>query len=375
MIGCDVAVIGGGIAGASVACFAARQGLSVVLLEREDSLSAHSTGRSAASLDPTIGPAAIRALTRASTPYLLDAVDEAGTPVLRQRSLLMVACGGAEQRLMDMAEPVLAQWPGAGVLDGAQAVAECPVLRLDAISCALLVPDAYDIDVEPLFRNFLSSAKQFGARTHRGFGIESIRRQGSNWVLNGPEVVTAPFVVNAAGAWADDVAQMAGVEPVGLQPLRRTAFAVEVPADSSRWPLVADIDESFYFKPWGASQLLVSAADETPDIPGDAKAQSIDVARCIDAVAAMTTLSIRHVRSAWAGHRTFTRDRVAVVGFDPEAAGFFWCAGLGGTGIQNSPAIGELAGALLAGVSLPAETAPLVDQLSPRRIRTSRDDF
>ena len=121
------------------------------------------------------------------------------------------------------------------------------------------------------------------------------------------------------------------------------------------------------------SQLLVSPADEAPDTPGDAEAQSIDVARCIDAVAAMTMLSIEHVRSAWAGHRTFAPDRVPVVGFDPRAEGFFWCAGLGGTGIQNSPAIGELAGALLAGIPLPSETAPLADQLSPHRFQDDSD--
>ena len=368
----DVGVVGGGIAGAAVACFAARRGLSVVLLEREEAFSTHSTGRSAASLDPTIGPAVVQALTRASMPYFVDGDGVSGErSLLSPRPVLLIAGVGGEARLQEAVEPVLGSQREARMLSGAEAVARCPVLRPGSVVAALWVPDAYDIDTELLLERFLVSARLAGAHARRGFEVEAIRRRGARWELRGPEPLTVGVVVNAAGAWADQVASMAGVATLGLRPLRRTAFAVAGPEGCEGWPLVADIPESFYMKPWGRSQLLLSPADEVLDEPGDARADELDVARCIEGVNTATTLSIRHVRSAWAGHRTFAADRLPVVGFDGDADGFFWCAALGGTGIQNAPAIGELAGALLAGDHPAGELASLADELSPHRFRCS----
>ena len=367
----DVGIVGGGIAGAAVACFAARRGLSVVLLEREEAFCGHSTGRSAASLDPSIGPPAVEALTRASLPYLDgDLSEPPDRPTLNPRPVLLIAGADGEARLCQLADSVLGTRPEARMLTSTEATAQCPALRPESVVVALLVPDAYDIDTEMLFERLLVSARLAGAVARRGFEIKTIVRRRIDWALHGPECVTVSTVVNAAGAWADDVAAMADVKTLGLRPLRRTALAVAGPEGSGSWPLVANVPETFYMKPWGRSQLLLSPADETQDEPGDARPRELDVARCIQEVNAVTTLSIRHVRSSWAGHRTFAADRVPVVGFDTDVEGFFWCAALGGSGVQNAPAIAELAGALLAGDDPPAEIASLVEPLSPCRLRT-----
>lgn len=366
----DVAVVGSGIAGAVSACAAATRGLRVVLLEREDVPAMHSTGRSAASLDPTAGSPVVRALTRASLPYFTADQDAASERhVLRARPFMLVAEAGAASRLRDLASDLISDGCDAELLTSSEARARCSVLRPDTTDSALLISDAYDLDADRLFETFLARARLAGAAIRRGFEVDAIEQCRSGWEICGPAHVTVRTVVNAAGAWADSIAAMAGIEPLGLRPLRRTALVVAGPTGCEGWPLVASYPETFYLKPWGRSQLLLSPADERPDEPGDARPQELDVARCIDRVNAATTLSIRHVRSLWAGHRTFASDRVPVVGFDPTAEGFFWCAGLGGTGIQNAPAIGELVGALLAGDPPPAETAPLARDLSPGRFR------
>ena len=371
----DVGVVGGGIAGVAVASSAARRGLSVVLLEREETFCAHSTGRSAASLDPTIGPPEVQELTRASLPYLAgDHSEPAERPVLNPRPVLLIAGADGEDQLCQLAHSVLHTSPRARMLTNTEAMAQCPALRSDSVVVALLVPDAYDLDTEVLFDRLLVSARLSGADARRGFEIKSIGQRRSDWELHGPECVTVRTVVNAAGAWADDLASLAGVAALGLRPLRRTALAVAGPEQCGHWPLVSDIPETFYLKPWGRSQLLLSPADESLDEPGDARAQELDVARCTDQVNSFTTLSIRHVRSSWAGHRTFAADRVPIVGFDADVEGFFWCSALGGSGIQNAPAIAELAGALLAGDHPPPEVASLVGPLSPRRFRTPGAD-
>ena len=372
--GYDVGVVGGGIAGVAVACAAARRGLSVVLLEREEALSSHSTGRSAASVDGSIGPEAVRALTRASMPYFADdGYADGRRSLLTVRPVMLTAGADGEARLHETAETVLGSLPAARMLSGPEAMQLCPVLRPGSVEAALLMPDAYDIDTELLFERFLVNARLAGADIRRGYGIKAISWRRGRWELSGLEPTTVRVLVNAAGAWADQVAAMARVQSLGLQPLRRTALSVAGPDDCGGWPLVADIADSYYMKPWGRSQLLLSPADEVPDEPGDARPIELDVARCIEVVNGATTLSIRHVRSAWAGHRTFAADRLPVVGFDANAEGFFWCAALGGTGIQNSPALGELAGALLAGDQPPEQLVPLASQLSPHRFRRNRD--
>jgi D-arginine dehydrogenase len=225
----------------------------------------------------------------------------------------------------------------------AEALALFPALRPQYFSRALWEPESADIDVAALHQSFVRGLTRAGgtiAVTHRAQRLE---RNSRGWQLaTSAGELAAEIVIDTAGAWGDDVARRAGLTPIGLQPLRRTAFMVPSPhADSGRWPLVADIDHRWYVKPDGV-QFLCSPADETPSEPCDAKPQEIDVARAIDAINEATTIGIRSVTSAWAGLRTFTPDRTMAIGPDPAEPSFFWCVGQGGTGIQSSPGYGQL---------------------------------
>jgi D-arginine dehydrogenase len=199
--------------------------------------------------------------------------------------------------------------------------------------------------------------------------VTGIARSGSGWAVavGGGDRVLAGLVVNAAGAWGDEIAVMAGVEPLGLTPLRRTAFLVAAPPGSADWPLVADAAEAWYAKP-DAGRMLCSPADETPAPPGDARPDEVDVARALDVLRERTTLAVRSVARAWAGLRTFAPDRVPVVGPDPEHPGFVWCVGQGGYGVQTAPAIAAVLAALVTGA--PPPVAPeVVTALAPERLR------
>jgi D-arginine dehydrogenase len=199
--------------------------------------------------------------------------------------------------------------------------------------------------------------------------VEALERGAPGWtVCAGTERFTAPLVVNAAGAWADEVAALAGLTRVGLQPRRRTAVLVDVPSgmDVSRWPFVNDVDEQFYFKPEGGS-LFLSPADETPVEPSDAQPDEWDVATAVERLEAATTLQITRLKARWAGLRTFAPDRTPVVGYSGEREGFFWLAGQGGYGIQTAPALSRAAAALILESSLPEGLGAELGALSPGR--------
>jgi D-arginine dehydrogenase len=194
-----------------------------------------------------------------------------------------------------------------------------------------------------------------GAQLHLGGGVRRIRYAGGRWTVQTPAGEwTAPVLVNAAGAWGDEVAALAGVPGVGLQPLRRTALLIDAPEglDCAAWPAAIDVDEQFYFKP-DAGLLLLSPADEHPSPPCDAQPDELDVAIAVDRFEQATGLQVRRVRHKWAGLRVFSPDRSPVVGFDPRAPGFFWLVGQGGYGIQTAPALGLLAAALASGEPAP----------------------
>jgi D-arginine dehydrogenase len=205
--------------------------------------------------------------------------------------------------------------------------------------------------------------------------VESLERDTHGWTVRaGAESLRAPIVVNAAGAWADEIAQLAGIAPVGLVPCRRTAVLVDPPAGMAvdEWPFVNDIDEQFYFKP-DAGSLFISPADETAAVPGDAQPDEWDVAVAVERVQAATTLQIHRLKARWAGLRTFAPDRSPVVGFSPEAEGFFWLAGQGGYGIQTAPALSRAAAALVRGLPLPQDllaAGVVAADMSPLRFRT-----
>jgi D-arginine dehydrogenase len=236
-----------------------------------------------------------------------------------------------------------------------------PVMRPEFAVCGIFEPDAMDMDVHGIHQGFLRGAKAAGAKLVCDAQVQTVWREAGGWRVETPAgSFWAPILVNAAGAWGDELAQLAGVATVGLQPKRRTALTCEGPAgcDTASWPMVIDAQESFYIKP-DAGLLLVSPANEDPVPPQDVQPEELDVAIAVDRVETVTTLQIRQVRRKWAGLRSFVADKTPVVGFAPDAPGFFWLVGQGGYGIQTAPVMGELAAALVQGLPVPAALAAL----------------
>ena len=351
----DVVVIGGGIAGVSVAATLAET-LKVVVLERESHPGMHSTGRSAALFSEIYGGAAVRALSRGSREFFYTPPEGfASAPLVRQRSTLHIATAEQRSRLDAFANlPDIA--PAVRQLDGTEARAQCPILRDGYVVMAALETASADLDVNGLHQGWLRKLRAHGGRLLVNAEVNTLEHTGAAWKVVTPEhTVQADVVINAAGAWADVLARRAGVREIGLQPRRRTALIVDAPQGMNvdSWPMVIDTDEQFYFKP-DAGALLLSPADETPSEPCDAWPDDWDVAVAVDRVQTATTLEIERVRRSWAGLRSFVSDREPVVGFAPDAHGFFWLAGQGGYGIQTAPAMASLAAALVRRMAIPA---------------------
>ncbi len=350
-------VIGGGIAGVSAAhaLSGARvdgRAVDVILVEAERVLAHHTTGRSAAQLILNYGVPPIRALTRASLDFLhhppKSLVDH---PLLEARDVLAVATAEQHESTDRFLAEGLATNPAIREITVAEARILFPPLRSDWAHRAVLESDSYDIDVAGLHQAFVRGVRANGGTIRLTAPVVGLERGPHRWEVSlaDGERLAADVVVNAAGAWGDVVARRAGIAPVGLQPMRRTAFMTPSRhAGSAGWPLVADIDHNWYVKPDG-SQLLCSPADEQPSEPCDAKPEEIDVALAIDRINTATTLDIRHVASSWAGLRTFTADRSMVIGPEPDDPSFVWCVGQGGTGIQTAPAAGRLVADLVVG--------------------------
>jgi D-arginine dehydrogenase len=351
----DVIVVGGGIAGVAAAYELAAQA-SVVLLEREEQLAHHTTGRSAAAYLETYGSPTVRRLTIASRPFLEHPPAELGAPeLLSPRPLLWIGPPSRAAVLETMAEAGRALVPSVRLIDTAEAQSLCPVLRAEHAAAAVLEPDAMDIDVAALHQAYVRGLRQRGGRIERSSPVVELRRDGDMWTVVTPDsTMHADVVVNASGAWVDEVGALAGAAAIGIQPLRRTAFTCAAPegVDVHAWPLVADVDDRFYFKPEGP-QLLCSLADETLSPPCDARPEETDVALAIEHINEATTLELRHVRRAWAGLRSFVADRTPVVGLDPDVSGFCWLAGQGGYGIQTAPSMARATASLVIDGRLP----------------------
>ena len=368
----DFLVVGAGIAGASAA-YELSTSARVCLLEAEERPGLHATGRSAALYDPSYGGREIRALTRASRAFF-DAPPEGfnQAPLLTERGCLYIAGPDQTWSLTAMAAEVEATGGHLAPMDRAEALARVDRLRPDYLAAATYDAEAMDIDVDALHQGFLRGARARGAALIVEAAVRApVRRDGLWRVATAQGEVTAPVLVNAAGAWADEVAEACGAGRLGLTPMRRTALLVDPPpgADIRGWPMVIDADEAFYFKP-DAGKLLLSPADETPQPPGDAQPEELDIAIAVDRVQQALDIEVRRVSHSWAGLRTFAPDRKPVVGFDAATPGLFWCAGQGGYGIQTAPAMGRLVAALARGEAAPADiTAEGVaaERLSPRR--------
>ena len=355
----DIAIVGAGIAGAAAACFTlqAAPQARVLLLEREAQPGLHSTGRSAAMLEESYGPGPVRALTQASRGFLQQPpAGFAEAPLLRPRGALFVAAADRLAPLRSLHDTLCAEGVAAEWLGTAAAQAMCPVLRPDAVAAAVLDPGAADIDVHALHQGYLRSARAAGALLRCDAEVQTLQRTPQGWQLGtAAGDFTAARVLNAAGAWADELAARAGLPPVGLQPKRRSAFVFEPPAGLAiaAWPLVTDIDESFYFKP-EAGLLLGSPANADPVPPHDVMPEELDIATAIHRIEAATTLQIRRPRRSWAGLRSFVPDGSLVIGADPLEPAFLWLAAQGGYGIQSIVAAGQLAAAQALDLPPPA---------------------
>jgi len=364
----DIVVIGAGMAGASVAAHLSASA-RVCLLEMEAQPGYHSTGRSAAILSDNYGNATIRALTRASRPFF-DAPPEGFTdgPLLQPRQVLQITTSDEELEACLAPIPVGER----DILSVSAACDICPVLRPEALTAAILQRRPADIEVHALHQGYLRRTLAQGGELRSEAQVLALSRQGGVWTITtAAGTYRSPVVVNAAGAWAGEVAALADALDVGLQPLKRTACLVDPPAgvSSAGWPMLKDAREQFYLKP-DAGRLLISPCDETLVEPGDAQADEMDVAVAVDRVEQATTLQVRRVSHRWAGLRSFVADRSPVVGYDPRQPGFFWLAALGGYGIQTAPALSRIAASLVRGAPLDPDLAALA--LGPKILAPDR---
>lgn len=353
----DIAIVGAGMAGASLAAEIGGDA-RVLLLEAERHPGFHATGRSAAFWTESYGGAGVQPLTTASGPYLHR------HGFLTPRGALTIARKGQEKRLAAFA----AEFAGLGVrvemLGRAEVAARIPGL-LPEWTGGALEPDCCDIDVAGLHQHYLGRAARSGTQVRCGAGLVAARRYASGWELElaGGESAVCAVLVNAAGAWADDVARLCGVGALNITPYRRTVAQVRTaPSAPQDLPLVLDLAEQFYFKP-DSGRIWLSPHDETESPPCDAAPEEIDVAMAIDRLTCVVDWQVERIEHRWAGLRSFAPDRLPVYGFDGEGPGFFWFAGQGGFGIQTAPAAARLGARLVLGQAAgeidPAPYSPL----------------
>jgi D-arginine dehydrogenase len=379
----DIVIIGAGMAGAAAAFHLARADLNtdsrcgerIILLEGEAQPGYHSTGRSAALYEPCLGNATVRAFNVASAKFLnFPPAGFADRPLMSRRGELTIA----DEARRDALDQVLAL-DGLGgheirEIAAGQARAMIPILRPDQIRWAAYEPDVMDMDVNAIHQGFLKGFSARGGRLLRDAPVRGIERRPRGWRIEaGAESFEADIVVNAAGAWADDVAVLAGLAPLGLQPKRRTAAILPAPEglDIHGWPVFGVAGEPGYFKP-EAGKLLVSPGDATPVPPQDVQPEELDVAHLVDWFESRTTLTVRRVERRWAGLRTFAPDNSPVLGEDPAAPGFWWLAGQGGYGIMMAESLARSLARLMLQGELPEDLRVLgvtAAAVAPHRLR------
>ncbi len=384
----DFIVIGAGIAGASAGYELAapapgkerpggraggRPGGRVALLEREDQPGYHATGRSAAFYIQSYGNAVIRALTVGSWEFFTGPPEGfTDGPLLTERGALFVGRPDQIGELDDLIAETRPLAPHLERLDAAAARALVPILRPSALGGAVLDSKAMEIDVNRLHQGYLRGLKARGGEVVTRAEVRGLRPGPAGWLVETKAGdFAAPVVVNAGGAWCDEIAGLAGAEPVGLEPKRRTVITFDAPPglDTRDWPLTTGVAEDFYFKP-DSGRLMGSPADQTPMPPCDVQPDEFNIAVAVERIQTATTLEIRRIGNTWAGLRTFAPDKTMVAGFDPAREGFFWLAGQGGYGIQTAPAMGRLTAALATGAPMPEDLAELgitAEAVSPAR--------
>lgn len=364
----DFLVVGAGIAGLSAAARLARHG-SIVVCEAEEASGFHSSGRSAAFAHFDMDEALVRALTAASLPLLEK-------PGARVHPALFVALEG-QQEALDELERDYREWaPAVRRLSVEDARELVPILRegKNGIVGAVLDPTGRKLDAHTLLETYRRALLDRGGTIAVKAPVQALHHDGATWIVDTPgQSYTAGVVVNAAGAWVDRIARLAGVTPIGIQPLRRTVITFDVPEELevSGWPFTKTVGSGFYFEPEGKGRLLACPMDETPCDPCDAQPEEEDVALAAWRVEKATTLEISRLAGKWAGLRSFTPDRRPIAGFDRSTTGFFWLAGQGGFGLQTSPAMALAAEALVTGSDWPEELKAVgvsPKGLSPERL-------
>jgi D-arginine dehydrogenase len=329
-------------------------------LERESQPGYHSTGRSAALFIETYGPEQARALTRASRGFFENPPSGfADHPLLTPRGDLVVATNQQGRQLEAYWDDLRSSSTRVRRLNRAETCSLVPVLRPNEILGSIYEPDACDIDVHALHQGYLRELRRSDGALYCNAEVTSIERDGRGWRVQAGEMMfDAPIVLNAAGAWVDTIARIAGVSPIGIEAKRRSAFTFSPPAgvDCAGWPAVMGADEEWYFKP-EAGLLLGSPANADPVEPQDVQAEELDIALAIDRIESVITFAIRRPERVWAGLRSFVSDGRLIGGFDPHVPGFFWVAAQGGYGIQTSAAMGEACAALARGLPFPQHLA------------------
>lgn len=370
----DVAVIGAGVAGLSAAAALAPD-VSVMVVEMEATPAHHATGRSAALYLPTYGPPTVRRLTAASGTFFRSADGgRSPTALVAPRLVMYVADEPNRARLLALAANMGEAGGTLELIDAGATRKRCPALRDDWVVAGGLDHDALDIDVAATVATYRSAMVGASGQLRTSHRVTAVDRMNNGWTLTTTQgQISAGTIVNASGAWADHVAQLAGIDPLGFVPKRRTMGIGPVAANADPGiHFVAHADMLFYF---GAehSDVMFSPADETPSEPADARPEEIDLAIAIDRINAATTLGLRSVRQSWAGLRTFSPDGDLVLGPDPIDRSFVWCAGQGGYGIHTSAAAATATASLTLDGSLPAELRNVgltPEALLPDRLRT-----
>ncbi|MFO1240271.1 MAG: FAD-dependent oxidoreductase [Sphingomonadaceae bacterium] len=365
----DVAIVGAGMAGASLAAELAAD-MSVLLLEAESQPGYHATGRSAAFWHETYGGPDVQPLSKASLSWLATPPAEAGAgSFLSPRGAITLCRSGERDKLQEFADSFAANGLSFEWLDRSGLDLHCPGLRSDW-TLGLREPDCADIDVAGVHQAYLRMAARRGTVLHCNAALTSAQRGSAGWTLetrNG--TFSAQLLVNAAGAWADEVAALAGVRPIGITPFRRTIVQLRFDRPIPRTlPLTIDVNGQFYFKSDGADGLWLSPHDETPSPPTDAAPEELDIAIAIDRLEQVVEWQVRQVSHKWAGLRSFAPDRLPVYGFDAVETSFFWFAGQGGFGIQTAPAAAKIGASLITGKS----AAPMIANIDAGRYAPGR---
>ena len=363
----DVAVIGAGIVGGSVAA-----GLSathrVALLEAEDQAGYHTTGRSAAIWVLNYGPPEVRVLTGLSRDFFKNPPSDIGTDHLAVDRDVMYLAPADQQSYLDA---LIAQNLGVEEISMARAKELCPAIIDGYAVRAGLETSSFDMDVSGLHQYYLRKVRQAGGQLMLRHRAGRITRKNGLWEVETSDgtVITAPIVVNAAGAWGDEVGQIAGLAPLGLVPCRRTAAIIDpAPYNVERWPVVHSARLDWYIRAEARTKLMVTPCDQTPDVPHDVQPEELDVALGIDRMQQALAIEVRRVERSWAGLRTFTPDKTLAFGYDNAVEGFFWAVGQGGYGIQTVPAASAMITAMVKGED-PGPAASIVKAVDPMRFR------